>query len=204
MFVSVESGMARPVRSRSALLLSPAYRFKVGGFSMKKFPCLLLLFTCVAFAVRAADDEAVQSWLDPVSGHRVVQFPRTWIDPDTGHRVKQLSVEPGSACLYFTQYAFTAGGTQMVMTTPHGLDLVTLATGEIEHVFQGHDARALQTGRKTGAIFYLQAGFLYAYDPVTKQSRQLVKVPEHGSLSSINSDETLAVGSITVGGERRE
>jgi oligogalacturonide lyase len=187
-----------------AVLRWGAIRSRLPAIPMKMLPRLLLAFACLAWAARAADDEPVQSWIDPGSGHRVVQFPRTWIDPDTGHRVKQLSTEPGSACLYFTQYAYTAGGTKMIMTTPHGLDLVSLATGEIEHVFQGHDARPLQAGRKTGAIFYTQAGFLYAYDPASKASRQLVKVPENGSLFSINSDETLAVGSITVGGEKRE
>src|SRR4051812_44554961 len=62
-----------------------------------------------------------------------IPAPRSWIDPDTGHRVVQLSTEPRSACLYFTQYGYTAGGTKLLMTTPKGIDLVTLKTGEIEH-----------------------------------------------------------------------
>ncbi len=127
------------------------------------------------------------------------ELPRSWVDPDTGHRIVQLSTDPGSACLYFTQYAYTANGTKLLMTTPQGIDLVTLATGAIEHVFQGKPERVLQTGRKTGAIFYSKDGFLYALDPATKQSRQVAKAPARGSFLSVNSDETLAAGTFTLG-----
>jgi len=156
----------------------------------------LLLVPALAGLAMAAPslEESVKSWIDPKSGHRVVEFPRSWVDPDTGHRVVQLSTEPGSACLYFTQYGFTAGGTKMVMTTPQGFDLVTLKTGDIEHVYQGRDARVLQTGRKTGAIFYTKAGALYALDPATKESRLVAKAPPAGSFSSVNADETMAAG----------
>jgi oligogalacturonide lyase len=128
-------------------------------------------------------------------------LPREWIDPDTGHRVVQLSTGTGEGSLYFTQYAYTAGGTKMVMSATGGnIDLVTLATGEIEHVYQGNGARILQTGRKTGAIYYIKDGALYALDPGTKVSRLVVKVPEHGNLAAVNCDETLAAGTITQGG----
>ena len=165
----------------------------------------ILLFTAVLANLGLAEppiEQTVKSWIDPKSGHRVVEFPRSWIDPDTGHRVVQLSTEPGSACLYFTQYGFTAGGTKMVMTTPHGFDLVSLKTGDIEPLYQGRDARVLQTGRKTGAIFYTKAGALYALDPATKQSRLVAKAPAAGSFSTVNADETLAAGAFTAGGER--
>jgi len=126
-------------------------------------------------------------------------LPREWIDPDTGHRIVQLSTEPGTNSLYFTQYAYTAGGTKLLMTTRQGIDLVTLATGAIEHVFEGRVGRVLMTGRKTGAIYYTQGDAIFALDPVTKQSRQLAKLPPGGSVVTVNSDETLAAGSITEG-----
>ena len=126
-------------------------------------------------------------------------LPREWIDADTGHRVVQLSTEPGTGSLYFTQYAYTAGGTKLLMTTRHGIDLVTLATGAIEHVFEGRVGRVLMTGRKTGAIYYTQGDAVFALDPVTKQSRELAKLPPGGSVVTVNSDETLAAGSITEG-----
>ena len=70
-------------------------------------------------------------------GRAAEEFPRAWIDADTGHRIVQLSTEPGSACLYFTQYAYTVGGTKLLMTTPRGTDLVTLKTGEAQNCVAG-------------------------------------------------------------------
>jgi oligogalacturonide lyase len=129
---------------------------------------------------------------------RAADYPRSWIDPDTGHRVVQLSTEPGSAGLYFTQYSFTAGGTKLLVMTPGGIDLVTVSTGETEHVYQGLDAYVVQTGRKTGSIFYAKAdGFLYVLDPATRTSRQVAKLPPHGSFRTINADETLVAGVIS-------
>jgi oligogalacturonide lyase len=154
---------------------------------MKNLLGLLLVSAGLTLAARAADE-----------------LPRSWIDPDTGHRIVQLSTEPGSACLYFTQYSYTAGGTKLLMTTPHGIDLVTLASGAIEHVYEGRDARVIQTGRKTGAIFYTSGGFVYALDPATKQSRQLVQLPAHCNIATVNADETLVAGSISDSDLRRD
>jgi len=147
---------------------------------MTRFLRLVPALACLSLSARAAD-----------------ALPRSWIDPDTGHRIVQLSTEPGSACLYFTQYAYTAGGTKLLMTTRHGIDLVTLKTGEVEHAYEGKYERVLQTGRKSGAIFYSKDGILYALDPATKVSRQVAKAPARGSFLSINADETLAAGTIT-------
>ncbi|MES1166896.1 MAG: oligogalacturonate lyase family protein, partial [Pseudomonadota bacterium] len=149
---------------------------------MKKILLLLPLLTGIFASVCGTQD-----------------LPREWFDADTGHRIVQLSTGLGSGSLYFTQYAFTAGGTKMVMTAPQGnIDLVTLSTGAIEHVYTDGGARVLQTGRKSGAIFYTKAGALFALDPVTKQSRQVARIPEHGNIAAINCDETLAAGTITA------
>jgi len=136
---------------------------------------------------------------------RAQDLPREWIDPDTGHRIVQLSTGLGSGSLYFTQYAFTGGGAKMVMTAPQGnIDVVTLSTGAIEHVYTDGGAHVLQTGRKTGAIFYTKGGFLFALDPATRQSRQVAKLPEHGNVDAINCDETLAAGTITANSGQRQ
>ncbi len=126
-------------------------------------------------------------------------LPRSWVDPETGHKVVQLSVEPGTNSLYFTQYAYTAGGTKVVMTTRGGIDVATLATGAIEHVFTGHAGRVLQTGRKTGNIYYANNGTVYSLDPVSRVSRKLGTFPTNGMVYDINCDETLAAGSYTEG-----
>jgi oligogalacturonide lyase len=151
-----------------------------------KFAPLTLLACVAAMIARGASDQ-----------------PRSWIDPDTGHRIVQLSTEPSTSSLYFTQYAYTDRGTKLVMTTSRGIDLVTLATGEIEHVLDQPRVRVIQTGRKTGAIFYLQDGAIFALDPATKSSRRLAKLPPHASVATINADETLAAGAITEGAENR-
>jgi oligogalacturonide lyase len=136
---------------------------------------------------------------------RAQDLPREWVDPDTGHRIVQLSAGQGEESLYFNLYAFTAGGTKMVMSAAGGnIDVVTLSTGEIEHVYQAGGARIMQAGRKTGAVFYQKDGYLYSLDPATKQSRQLVKVPEHGNIDAINCDETLGAGTITESGGGRD
>jgi len=124
---------------------------------------------------------------------------REWIDPDTGHRVVQLSTEPGTNSLYFTQYAYTAGGTRLVVTTRHGVDLITLATGAVEPVIAGRVDRVLMCGRKTGAIYYAKGGVLYAFDPAAATTRTVARIPAHGSIVTVNADETLVAGAITEG-----
>jgi oligogalacturonide lyase len=146
---------------------------------------LLSILTCAALTARAADE-----------------LPRSWIDPDTGHRVVQLSTEPNSNSLYFTQYAYTNGGTKLIMTTRHGVDLVTVSTGQIEHVLESNSGRVFQAGRKTGKIFLNKDGFVCSLDPDTKVLTQLAKLPEGGQAVTVNSDETLAAGSITEGPQR--
>jgi oligogalacturonide lyase len=152
---------------------------------MKSFLIILPVLACLSPAALCAD-----------------RFPRSWIDLDTGHRVLQLSIEPGTESLYFTQFGYTAGGAKMIMTTEHGIDLVTLSTGEIDHVIAGTGIRPIQTGRKTGTIYYSQGGFIYAFDPTSKQSRLLAKLPPGASVATVNADETLIAGAITEGGDQ--
>ena len=130
-------------------------------------------------------------------------LPRSWIDPATGHRVVQLSTEPNSNSLYFTQYAYTNHGTRLIMTTRHGVDLVTVSTGVIEHVLEGNSGRVFQAGRKTGKIFLTKDGYVCSLDPDTKVLTQLAKLPEGGSVVTVNSDETLAAGSISDAAPQR-
>jgi len=78
-----------------------------------------------------------------------------WIEPTTGHRVVQLSREPGSASLYFHQYPFSADGKKMVFTAPSGIWTVNLETRELEQIVKGRVA-VLTTGRKTGDVYYMR------------------------------------------------
>ena len=82
-------------------------------------------------------------------------LPTEWIDSDTGHRVIRLSREPGTASLYFHQNAYSADGKKLVVTNPHGIATINLATREIDQVVEGR-VNILVTGHKTGQIYYTE------------------------------------------------
>jgi len=88
-------------------------------------------------------------------------LPAEWIDPDTGHRVIRLSKEPGTASLYFHQNAYSADGKKLVVTNPHGIATINLATREIDQVVEGR-VNILVTGHKTGQIYYTKQGAIFA------------------------------------------
>ena len=127
--------------------------------------------------------------------------PREWIDPDTGHRVIRLSVEPGSASLYFHQNPYTPDGQKLIITTPNGLSAINLKTRAIETIVEGR-VGVIIVGRKTGQVYYTRAvtnnnartATVYATDLNTKQTREIVKLPLAASVSTLNADETLLAG----------
>ena len=122
--------------------------------------------------------------------------PTEWIDPDTGHRVIQLSREPGSQSLYFNLNAFTPDGQQMVIVTPTGVSTINLRTRAIEKIVDGR-VRIIMVGPKTGQVYYSRDGMVYATDPATKITREIARLPPEGSVSAVNADETLLAGTIT-------
>ncbi len=137
--------------------------------------------------------------------HSAEDPPLEWIDPDTGHRIVRLSREPNTVSLYFHQDAFTPDGKQMVVITPGGLAMIDLATREIQLIAPGVKYRAqsssgLEVGRKSGRIYYVQEGALFAVDPSTRVTQRLIELPKGGTMADINADETLMVGAITEGG----
>src|SRR4051812_23298231 len=81
-------------------------------------------------------------------------LPTEWIDPDTGHRVVQLSIEPGSESLYFNLNPFTPDGRRMVITSPGGISLIDLQTHAVEKIVSGR-LHIIMVGHKTGRIYYV-------------------------------------------------
>ena len=79
--------------------------------------------------------------------------PTEWIDPDTGHRVVQLSREPNSESLYFNLNPFTPDGKKMVVTSPSGVSLIDLQTHDVEKIVDGR-LHIIMVGHKTGKIYY--------------------------------------------------
>jgi oligogalacturonide lyase len=149
--------------------------------------------------------------------------PTEWIEPATGHWVVRLSQEPGSASLYFHQYAFSADGKKLVFTSPSGICAVDLATRYVERVVEG-PARVLVTGRKTGDVYYVRyprrgggeperpdrdgprqsrriprafwpGGDVYAANLDTHVERHVAKLPDEfgGSNVAVSADETTLV-----------
>lgn len=153
----------------------------------RKFHCLALLLFILAL-----------SNLSFVKAQDKTEPPREWVDPDTGHRVVRLSDEPGSASLYFHQNAYTPDGEKLIITTPTGLSTINLKTRAIERVVEGR-VGVIVTGRKTGQVYYIKNGVIYATDLNTKATREVGKLPPRGSVSTVNADETLLAGAITEG-----
>ena len=131
------------------------------------------------------------------------EAPTSWVDADTGHRVICLTPEPGSASLYFNESGYTLDGTRMVYSTPDGISTVDLHTFERRLIVSG-PVRPIGVGRKTPTVYYRKRGetALYSADLDTGESRKRGELPPRGNISSINSDETLAVGTYIVGSGR--
>ena len=122
--------------------------------------------------------------------------PKSWIDPDTGHRIIRLTEEPGSASLYFNQNGYTADGKKMVYTTPQGISVLDLKTLAAKSVVAGR-VRIIVTGHKTQNVYYIKDGAVFSTDVDTLATREIAKLPERGSVATVNADETLLAGTYT-------
>jgi oligogalacturonide lyase len=127
--------------------------------------------------------------------------PAEWIDPATGHRVVQLSTEPGSESLYFNLNPFTPDGKKMVITTPGGISMINLQTREVERIVEGR-VHIIMVGHKTGQIYYIQNivqngvtnHVVCATDPKTKATREILTLARGQQVATVNADETLLGG----------
>src|SRR3954469_2835876 len=135
------AGFGRSAQNRWQRFYSPRNLRIVRTVSVfiMRYPvaCLLALIFAVARAPAAPTAEP----------------PREWIDPDTGHRVIRLSDEPGTASLYFHQNAYSPDGKKLVVTTPHGISTITLATRAIDEVVSGK-VNVIVVGRQSGDVYY--------------------------------------------------
>ncbi|MEC3911860.1 oligogalacturonate lyase family protein [Sphingobium sp. CR2-8] len=124
-----------------------------------------------------------------------------WVDPATGHRVLRLTDKPGSASLYFHQNSYTPQGDKMVISTPDGISVLTLANWTITPLVKRKDIQLLFTGRKTRTAYYASRGrddganatTIFAADIDSGKIRRIAQV-DRGSIGSINADETLLLG----------
>ena len=129
--------------------------------------------------------------------------PISWIDPDTGHRVVQLSTVPGSQSLYFNINPFTPDGKKMVITTPNGITTVNLETHAVDKIITGR-VHIIMVGHKTGRIYFgeikVENGqtnrLVCSVDPNTKAVAEILKLPRGQQVDTVNADETLLAGTI--------
>jgi len=132
--------------------------------------------------------------------------PRQWVDSLTGHRVIRISTQPGSVSLYFHQNSYTPQGDKMVVTTPSGIGVVTLADWTLRPLVRDPAAVLLFSGRKTRTAYYTTrqrndgrgASIVYGVDIDTGRTRRIAEVPS-GSIGSINADESLLLGQVALG-----
>src|SRR5690242_8432970 len=130
--------------------------------------------------------------------------PTEWVDPDTGHRVVQLSTEPGSESLYFNLNPFTPDGKKMVITSPSGISLIDLQTRDVQKIVSGR-LHIIMVGHKTGRIYYITLKVedgatnrvVCSIDPNTKDVHEIFKLSRGQEVSTVNADETLLGGTIT-------
>ena len=127
---------------------------------------------------------------------------KQWTDALTGHEIVQITDQPGGAAsLYFHQNSYTPQGDKMVISTPQGISVVTLADWSIKPLVQGADLQLLFTGRRTRSVYYASrrrddgagATTIFAADVDTGKVRRIATVA-NGSIGSINVDETLLLG----------
>src|SRR5262249_33358043 len=127
--------------------------------------------------------------------------PLDWVDPATGHRVVRLSRDPGTASLYFHQYAYTADGDALVVTTPTGVSAIDLRTRRVQPIVEGRVSHVV-VGKKSRQVFYIKEDTVYATAIDSHETRAIVRDPElrSGSGLTVNADETLLAGSYVEGG----
>ncbi len=158
------------------------------------YPVIAIFLIASVWGQRAGSSMGQQN---PAGGGPPVE----WIDPDTGHRVIRLSSDPGSTSFYFHQNGYTADGDRLVFSTRTGLATIDLKTRKIEPLVEGRVSHVV-VGKKTRQVFYLKDGAVYATNIDTRETREIVRMPElrSGSGLTVNADETLLAGSFVKGG----
>jgi oligogalacturonide lyase len=145
--------------------------------------------------------------------------PKTWIDKDTSHRVTRVTDEPGSSALYFNFDAYTPDGRQMVYSSPAGIHMLDIATGQTRLLVPNASnaapgqpraaQRVLAVGRKTGAVYFSRMSpealsEVYSADITSGAVPKLVTLPTRATVVTINADETLASGTYEEAGHTAE
>ncbi|WP_033072904.1 oligogalacturonate lyase family protein [Sphingopyxis sp. MWB1] len=131
--------------------------------------------------------------------------PPSWVDAATGHKLVRISTTPGTTSLYFHQNSFTPEGDKMVVQLPGAIAVVTVGTWEMTPLVKGENITLLFTGRRTRTAYYTSrarddaggASEIHAVD-IDSGKKRLVARISGGTIGSINADETLLLGQVTL------
>jgi len=168
-------------------------------------------------SVRLLALAAATCMIVPVIAQSPATLPTSWVDKDTGHRVFRLTDEAGSSGFYFNVNAYSPDGKLMAYSAPDGIHVLDLATRKTRLLvpnpprpadaaagargyFRG-GVHAIVVGRKTNSVFFTKfdtasnTSTIYKADMYTGHVTKLATLPARMSISTINADETLGVGS---------
>ncbi|MFP9229996.1 oligogalacturonate lyase family protein [Pectobacterium cacticida] len=130
-----------------------------------------------------------------------VSIPREWHDAKTGRRVIRLSEQAGTSSLYFHQHAFSHDGQWMAVTTPEGIATIDMQTLRNTLVLPRATAEILMVGRKTSQLWYIDQidgqRAVFSLDLLTKETIRHYTLSPCETVSAVNADETLLLGSET-------
>jgi oligogalacturonide lyase len=136
--------------------------------------------------------------------HAASTAPQEWVDADTGHRVVRLSEEPGTASFYFHQNAYSGEGDKVVVAMEQGIGTIDLETRENRLIVADPRAETLVVGKRSRSIYYIveEAGnrTVYAAQLDSGDIRKIVELPANANVTSLNTDETLLLGSFPEAG----
>jgi oligogalacturonide lyase len=106
-----------------------------------------------------------------------------------------LTTEPNSKGLYFTDNAFTPDGTQMIYVASQSIYALDMTTYKSRKLVAG-PVDDVVVGRKSPIVYFMRTGdtSLYAVGVNTGRLLKLTDLPKGATISTLNSDETLAAG----------
>lgn len=126
-----------------------------------------------------------------------------WIDKDTGHRVKLVSKDSYSKLPYFTANIFSSDGKYFAYSSPRGIYVASLQGFSSKLLIpfdENQPASLIEMGKKSPRLYYMtykkkdNRAYLESIDVHTLKKYQHGSLPKNYSVTSINADETLALG----------
>jgi oligogalacturonide lyase len=110
----------------------------------------------------------------------------------------RLTTQPNSKGLYFNENAFTPDGAEMIYTAGQSVYVLNLATYQSRQLLAGPVLDTV-VGQKSATMYFMKPGDtrLYAIGIDTGQTSIVANLPSRATISSLNSDETLAAGTYT-------